>query len=668
MNTPILFLTFNRIDTTKRVFTKIRKAKPKRLYISSDGPRQNNNEDKSKISEIRNYITNNIDWNCEVYTKLYKKNHGCRRAVSESITWFFNKEPEGIILEDDCLPSKSFFKFCDVLLSKYRDNKQIMHISGNSFVSNHVDNSSYHFLTIQHCWGWASWSDRWVKYGTDLTNYNKKNILKISNNPNVISYWENILNKMKNGEIDSWAYQWAFKIIENNGLCINPSVNLVSNIGFDLEASHTTNKNDTNSNMPIYNFEALIHPKKIKIDKIANKITQSRVFGINNSPKKVAYKDILEENKLLKQQVESQSSEISKIYSSSGWKTLLMLYKIRDYFVPKILTKKARSYSGLLNICINNKQIKDHSSSAHSPSSKKIAFIDHSFHQKTGSTKFIINLLKSHFDVEVIWDESWNGKKFVDISHLDSSYQAIIFFQNPPPVETYNKIKNDNIILIPMYDNSMHQPKEWWLSYPNLKIINFSKTLHDRVVGWGCNSIQVQRYPKPAKCQFGNKNKMFFYCRSESININTVKKIIGGNNIRVHIHNTMDPGQNYISPTKSDIIKYSITTSKWYKTKNEQWEKAKNMAIFIAPRPLEGIGQGFLEAMARGKAVVAVNNPTMNEYIINGINGYLYDNNKPHQIDFSNIVEIQKNAYRSIEKGYKKWKNDKIKIINFIKD
>ena len=113
LSTAVLFLVFNRLDTTKEVFKAIRKAKPSRIYIASDGPRKIKNNEADKVKEVRSYIINNIDWQCDVNTLFREENLGCKIAVSTAIDWFFDNEEQGIILEDDCFPSQSFFWFCE---------------------------------------------------------------------------------------------------------------------------------------------------------------------------------------------------------------------------------------------------------------------------------------------------------------------------------------------------------------------------------------------------------------------------------------------------------------------------------------------------------------------------------------------------------------------------
>lgn len=297
--------------------------------------------------------------------------------------------------------------------------------------------------------------------------------------------------------------------------------------------------------------------------------------------------------------------------------------------------------------------------------SKKVLYIDHSYHEKTLSTVFFIDLLKEYYDVEIIWDESWKGEPFADLSHVDDSYLAVFFFQNLPTKEVYESIKCENIIFIPMYDSFIGYPYEHWAQYPNLKVINFSKATHTAFNNWGFDSMYIQRFIEPEEFCAGDIDQAFFYSRIEQLNIDTVTTIIGDQKLKLHVHNTMDPNHEFKHPTKKQEKKYDITYSTWFTKKEDKWKLAKTMAIFFASREYEGIGQGYLEGLISGRAVVAVDNPTMNEYIVHNKTGYLYDLKNPQKIDFSNVRTVQKNSYEYMKKGYQKWLKEKYNIIQF---
>lgn len=263
--TPILFIIFNRPDTTQKVFNVIKKIRPKYLYVAADGPRKDKIGENKKCQQTRNII-NQINWNCQLKTLFRNTNFGCGHAVSKAVTWYFDQIKEGIVLEDDCFPDESFFNFCQKLLKKYRNNKKVMHISGDQFVDNYQSLYSYYFSKFMHCWGWASWSDRWNLYDYNPDLISETIVNKITSNKTLQNYWQTIIKMLKNREIDTWDYQWTFTIIKNDGLCINPSKNLISNIGFGSDSTHTPDKKNTLANLPIYSIKHIKHPKKIALD------------------------------------------------------------------------------------------------------------------------------------------------------------------------------------------------------------------------------------------------------------------------------------------------------------------------------------------------------------------------------------------------------------------
>ena len=169
LNCPVLFLVYNRLETTKKVFNVIKKVKPARLYISSDGPKLEKVNESKIINDIREFILSNIDWDCKVYKLFQKNNLGCKHAVSNGINWFFENENFGIILEDDCLPNQSFFFFCEAMLEKYALDKRINMITGTSYLPEDINiNVDYFFSKYFPIWGWATWKDRWNKYDINM--------------------------------------------------------------------------------------------------------------------------------------------------------------------------------------------------------------------------------------------------------------------------------------------------------------------------------------------------------------------------------------------------------------------------------------------------------------------------------------------------------------------
>ncbi|WP_343705846.1 nucleotide-diphospho-sugar transferase [Flavobacterium sp.] len=281
---PVLFLIFNRPDVTEQVFEQIKKMQPEKLYVAADGPRKDRLKEKELCSETRSIIKK-IDWNCEVKTLFRDENLGCKYAVSSAINWFFENEEEGIVLEDDCLPSDDFFIFCDAMLEKYRYDTRIRHIGGSNLqMGNKHGEFSYYFSNLTHVWGWASWGRAWNDYDVELSKYkdvDAENSFKlIFNDPIIVESWKFIFNKMLRNEIDTWDYQWTITNFFNNSLSIIPNVNLISNIGFGVNATHTMNANDTFSNLKIEKLEEITHPILILACKSADFFTLSREFNV----------------------------------------------------------------------------------------------------------------------------------------------------------------------------------------------------------------------------------------------------------------------------------------------------------------------------------------------------------------------------------------------------
>ena len=269
METPILFIIYNRPEPTREVFASIRAMKPKRLFIAADGPRSAQQGEVGCCLAARR-VTENIDWPCEIFRKYEEKNLGCRVGVSSAINWFFDNVEQGIILEDDCLPSRSFFYFCEELLARYADEERAMMISGNNFIPDPIAAKfSYRFSNYAHIWGWATWRRAWQKYDQRMVSYpqfKKENLISnICSNKKEATYWVKLFDRVYDGKIDTWDAQWQYSIFKENGWCVVPKVNLVSNIGFGADATHTKIAT-AHSRLPILEMGQLAHPPNIARD------------------------------------------------------------------------------------------------------------------------------------------------------------------------------------------------------------------------------------------------------------------------------------------------------------------------------------------------------------------------------------------------------------------
>jgi hypothetical protein len=288
MKSAVLFLVFNRPETTKQVFEAIRLAKPARLYVAADGPRMSRKGEPGRCEEVRRIATN-VDWPCELRTLFRDSNLGCKIGVSSGIDWFFDNEEEGIILEDDVLPVPSFFRYCDELLERYRHDGRVGMISGcNLITSRYTTNESYFFSRINHIWGWASWRRVWQHYDVEMSAWpdwrNENGLADFSDgNKCFESYWRDKFELTHSGHVDTWDYQWTFTCWRLGALTALPSRNQTRNIGFGADATHTV------SEVPDYVLESvtqsldfpLVHPSVFHRDKNADKFIDAEVFSIN---------------------------------------------------------------------------------------------------------------------------------------------------------------------------------------------------------------------------------------------------------------------------------------------------------------------------------------------------------------------------------------------------
>ncbi len=293
MQTPVAFIIFNRPDTTARVFEAIRQAKPPLLLVIADGARSSKPDEAAKCAAVR-AIIDRVDWDCEVRTNYSDVNLGCGKRVSSGIDWVFQEVEEAIILEDDCLPHPSFFQFCEEMLEYYRNDSRIMAISGNNFQwgEKHRDDS-YYFSRYNHVWGWASWRRAWKHYDFTMSKWPQvrdggwlNSILEQSAS---VRYWAVRFEDMYQAKIDTWDYQWTFACWIQNSLTILPNVNLISNIGYNAEATHTK-KDSPFANQALDSVKfPLLHPSFILRNTKADRFTD-RIMYESNPFKKILNK------------------------------------------------------------------------------------------------------------------------------------------------------------------------------------------------------------------------------------------------------------------------------------------------------------------------------------------------------------------------------------------
>lgn len=271
VKSPVAVVIFNRYEITKKLFEELKKVKPKELYIIADGPRMDRPEDKEKCEKTRK-IFDNIDWECNIHKNFAECNLGCSKRPYTGFNWVFENVNEAIILEDDCIPDISFFRYCDELLEKYRDDERIMMISGNNQLNNWKRGEySYHFSKFGGIGAWASWKRAWKYFDIEISNWKDETIKTLLKNKlNNYEFYSRKLayDKLYNNSENTtaWDYQWGFARLMQSGLAISPSCNLICNIGFGPDATHSTTISKV-INLKAQNMEfPLKHPSFVIAD------------------------------------------------------------------------------------------------------------------------------------------------------------------------------------------------------------------------------------------------------------------------------------------------------------------------------------------------------------------------------------------------------------------
>ena len=283
LGTPVAFIIFNRPETTQRVFAEIAKVRPRRLLVVGDGPRPSKAGEAERVAQTRAVIEQ-VDWDCDVVTDYAIENLGCKTRVSSGIDWVFGQTERAIVLEDDCVPSPSFFWYCEELLERYAKDERVFSISGDNFLGKrHPRHDSYYFSKYPHPWGWASWRRAWENYDVTMSAWPA---LRASgwldrqfDTENERRYWSRTFDAVHAGNIDTWDYQMFFAAWRTESLNTVPAVNLISNIGFGVDATHTKYR-ETGADMATGLLEfPLRHPSAVGRDVSADRVTNDRMFA-----------------------------------------------------------------------------------------------------------------------------------------------------------------------------------------------------------------------------------------------------------------------------------------------------------------------------------------------------------------------------------------------------
>lgn len=269
-NTPILLIAFSRADTALAVINSVRMIKPSNLYIACDGPRVEIAGEAELCRATRDAIEASIDWPCKVHRLYQKENLGCRKGPVEAINWFFSQVEEGIILEDDVVPSEDFYFFCQDLLVRYRFDNRVGAIGG-SYLSHaeSIHSADYVFSKFVQAWGWASWRRAWINFDANMSSWPQAKhmgLLKDIGGVDFARYLGTCFDKAAGNNNSIWDYIWMFSSIKEGYLCCHPTKQLVSNIGFDERATHTIGGVSPLRPIEVMSFP-LRHPKFFLADK-----------------------------------------------------------------------------------------------------------------------------------------------------------------------------------------------------------------------------------------------------------------------------------------------------------------------------------------------------------------------------------------------------------------
>ena len=277
LRTPVALVIFNRPDHTMRVLNAIAAVRPRTLYVIADGPRCDRPEDERLVAETRAVI-DRVDWPCELRTCYSEENLNCHIRIASGLDWLFADEPEAIILEDDCVPEPTFFRFCEELLQRYRDDERVQMISGSTATA--VDDAacSYRFSRTYSIWGWATWARAWTHYDATMRAWPRvrdtrwlENHLGDERQAMLARTW---FEAAHSGPIRQWDFQWLFSGWLRDAVAVSPSVNLVSNIGFGAGATHMHDADHSFANIPAKAMEfPLRHPAHIEIDETTERAT-----------------------------------------------------------------------------------------------------------------------------------------------------------------------------------------------------------------------------------------------------------------------------------------------------------------------------------------------------------------------------------------------------------
>lgn len=283
INTSVAIIIFNRAATTTRVLKEIAKARPSRLFVIADGPRPNQPQDVEKCRAARD-VVNAVDWKCEVLTNYSEQNLGLKRRIATGLDWVFSQVESAVVVEDDCVPHPDFFRFCDELLDRYRNDERVSMISGNNFLPLETQSSySYFFTRYIGIWGWATWARSWKHFDLNMHQWpslcNTSWLEDLLDDRAAAKFWRYTLESVARGYLNTWAYPWMFACWAQGGLSVTPCRNMVSNIGYGVDATNLKESDKAGDRLPVYEMEfPLRHPDTVMRRKEADDFLSRHIF------------------------------------------------------------------------------------------------------------------------------------------------------------------------------------------------------------------------------------------------------------------------------------------------------------------------------------------------------------------------------------------------------
>ncbi|HYF36878.1 MAG TPA: hypothetical protein VD994_16395 [Prosthecobacter sp.] len=284
---PVLLLVYRRPALTARVLRVLRDVKPAVLLIAADAPGRE--QDRAACAQTRQLVLETVDWPCHVETRFADRHLGCKTAVSSAIDWAFSLHDRLIVVEDDCVPAASFFRFCDELLARYAEDPRVLQISGSNLTGWRQRPESYHFSRFGPIWGWASWRRAWANYDVAMASWpevrNSTLLSQLCPEPFEAAWRREIFDEVYHGRIDTWDYQWAYAKMIAGGINIIPATHLVANIGFGAGATHTWAEDDPRGRLPTCDLGfPLVHPQTIATVPEADREYLRKVVGLPAEP------------------------------------------------------------------------------------------------------------------------------------------------------------------------------------------------------------------------------------------------------------------------------------------------------------------------------------------------------------------------------------------------